>query len=134
MGKLKTTDYLISPDETFHSRSRAAVFGFATEAVVVTPAFPTGIPHPRERATSDHWFEVYKIRPGVFAIYEPHAHNAEPGYLPRVVEAMEQVRGGKVKGTLNKCKQKYIWWLFLPDGQVDRRDRQIPGSRLFHRL
>ncbi len=52
-------------------------------------------------------FCLHKIRPGVFAIYEPHAHNAEPGYLPRVVEAMEQVRGGKVKGTLNKSSNQW---------------------------
>ena len=38
------------------------------------------------------------------------AHNvpvAEPSYLPRVVEAMEQVRSGKVKGTPREGKQEY---------------------------
>jgi hypothetical protein len=37
------------------------------------------------------------------------AHNtpvAEPDYLPRVVQAMEQVRGGKVKGTPKNCKKE----------------------------
>jgi hypothetical protein len=38
------------------------------------------------------------------------AHNtpvAEPGYLPRVVEAMEQVRSGKVKAVPKNGKQEY---------------------------
>lgn len=38
------------------------------------------------------------------------AHNepvAEPSYLPRVVEAIEQVRNGKVKGTPRDGKQEY---------------------------
>lgn len=38
------------------------------------------------------------------------AHNepaAEPAYLPRVVEAIEQVRSGKVKGTPRDGKQEY---------------------------
>ncbi len=43
------------------------------------------------------------------------AHNtpvAEPGYLPRVVEAMEQVRSGKVKGTPKNSKQEYMFESF----------------------
>jgi glyoxylase-like metal-dependent hydrolase (beta-lactamase superfamily II) len=32
-------------------------------------------------ATSDPWFEVYKIRPGVFAIYEPHQSEEVISYL-----------------------------------------------------
>ncbi len=35
-----------------------------------------------ERVTmSDPWFEVYKVRPGVFAIYEPHQAEETIGYL-----------------------------------------------------
>ena len=40
------------------------------------------------------------------------AHNtpvAEPGYLPRVVGAMEQVRSGKVKGSPKDGKQEYTF-------------------------
>ena len=40
------------------------------------------------------------------------AHNtpvAEPSYLPRVVEAMEQVRSGKVRGTPKNGKQEYMF-------------------------
>jgi glyoxylase-like metal-dependent hydrolase (beta-lactamase superfamily II) len=40
------------------------------------------------------------------------AHNtpvAEPDYLPRVVEAMEQVRSGKVRGTPKNGKQEYTF-------------------------
>jgi glyoxylase-like metal-dependent hydrolase (beta-lactamase superfamily II) len=32
-------------------------------------------------ATADPWFEVYKIRPGVFAIYEPHQAEEVISYL-----------------------------------------------------
>ena len=31
--------------------------------------------------TADNWFEVYKIRPGVFAIYEPHQLEEVISYL-----------------------------------------------------
>lgn len=40
------------------------------------------------------------------------AHNtpvAEPSYLPRVVEAIEQVRSGKVNGTPKNGKQEYMF-------------------------
>ncbi len=40
------------------------------------------------------------------------AHNtpaADPGYLPRVVAAMERVRDGKVRGIPKKGKQEYIF-------------------------
>jgi glyoxylase-like metal-dependent hydrolase (beta-lactamase superfamily II) len=43
------------------------------------------------------------------------AHNtpvAEPDYLPRVAEAMEQIRSGKVKGTPKKGKQEYSFESF----------------------
>ncbi|MBZ5497054.1 MAG: MBL fold metallo-hydrolase [Acidobacteriia bacterium] len=30
---------------------------------------------------ADHWFEVYRIRPGVFAIYEPHQYEEVISYL-----------------------------------------------------
>src|SRR5579863_2177590 len=32
-------------------------------------------------STPDPWFEVYKIRPGVFAIYEPHQSEEVISYL-----------------------------------------------------
>src|ERR1700674_2872144 len=45
-----------------------------------------GLPRPAysklERVpTVDSWFEVYKIRPGVFAIYEPHQLEEVISYL-----------------------------------------------------
>jgi glyoxylase-like metal-dependent hydrolase (beta-lactamase superfamily II) len=50
------------------------------------PEWCKGLPRPAygklERVpTSDSWFEVYKIRPGVFAIYEPHQLEEVISYL-----------------------------------------------------
>jgi hypothetical protein len=86
--------------------------------------------------TPDQWFEVYKIRPGVFAIYEPHqfedayvasvkkmvglaarlqlllhSHNvplAEPDYRPRVLGAIQQVRG-HVKSVAKDGNREYMF-------------------------
>ncbi len=50
------------------------------------PEWCKGVPRPGysklERVpTADSWFEVYKIRPGVFAIYEPHQLEEVISYL-----------------------------------------------------
>ncbi|MBV8053521.1 MAG: MBL fold metallo-hydrolase [Acidobacteriaceae bacterium] len=50
------------------------------------PEWCRALPRPEYKAlervpTSDPWFEVYKIRPGVFAIYEPHQFEETISYL-----------------------------------------------------
>ena len=50
------------------------------------PEWCTNLPRPAysklERVqTADSWFEVYKIRPGIFAIYEPHQLEEVISYL-----------------------------------------------------
>jgi glyoxylase-like metal-dependent hydrolase (beta-lactamase superfamily II) len=50
------------------------------------PGWCKGLPRPAythlERVpTTDRWFEVYRIRPGVFAIYEPHQLEEVISYL-----------------------------------------------------
>src|SRR5438105_2718140 len=51
-----------------------------------TPDWCKGQPRPAYKSlervrTPDQWFEVYKIRPGVFAIYEPHQFEEVISYL-----------------------------------------------------
>jgi glyoxylase-like metal-dependent hydrolase (beta-lactamase superfamily II) len=50
------------------------------------PEWCKGLPRPAYRKlervpTADNWFEVYKIHPGVFAIYEPHQLEEVISYL-----------------------------------------------------
>src|SRR5215467_14487437 len=50
------------------------------------PEWCRDLPRPEYRsldrvAVSDKWFEVYRIRPGVFAIYEPHQSEEVISYL-----------------------------------------------------
>jgi glyoxylase-like metal-dependent hydrolase (beta-lactamase superfamily II) len=52
----------------------------------VTPDWCKKLPHPQyknlERVPSpDTWFEVYKVAPGVFAIYEPHQFEEAISFL-----------------------------------------------------
>lgn len=52
----------------------------------VTPTWCKQLPRPEYRAltrvnSADAWFEVYRIRPGVFAIYEPHQWEEVISYL-----------------------------------------------------
>jgi len=52
----------------------------------VTPDWCKSLPRPQyqhlERVPSaDSWFEVYKVAPGVFAIYEPHQFEEVISYL-----------------------------------------------------
>ena len=60
--------------------------GFAASIPADKPEWCTHLPRPvyatLERiSVSDPWFEVYKIRPGVFAIYEPHQSEEVISYL-----------------------------------------------------
>lgn len=59
---------------------------FWTSAFAETPEWCRNLPRPAykklERVElADKWFEVYKIRPGVFAIYEPHQAEEIISYL-----------------------------------------------------
>ena len=50
------------------------------------PEWCRGLPRPEYKtlervAVSDSWFEVYKVAPRVFAIYEPHQAEETIGYL-----------------------------------------------------
>ena len=50
------------------------------------PEWCSQLPRPAykslERVLSDEpWLEIYRIRPGVFAIYEPHQSEETIGYL-----------------------------------------------------
>lgn len=54
-----------------------AIFFLVASVLAQKPEWCAHLPRPAyaklERVkTADTWFEVYKIRPGVFAIYEPH--------------------------------------------------------------
>jgi len=51
-----------------------------------TPEWCRALPHPEYKTlqrvhVSDPWFEVYKVAPGVFAIYEPHQYEETISYL-----------------------------------------------------
>jgi len=61
-------------------------FWLLTSVSAQTPDWCKSQPRPAysklERVkTPDQWFEVYKIRPGVFAIYEPHQFEEVISYL-----------------------------------------------------
>src|SRR5437899_214882 len=50
------------------------------------PEWCSNLPRPEYKnlervSVSDKWFEVYRIRPGVFAIYEPHQSEEVISYL-----------------------------------------------------
>lgn len=64
----------------------AVLFYFVVSAFPQKPEWCARLPRPEyaklERIhTTDSWFEVYKIRPGVFAIYEPHQSEEVISYL-----------------------------------------------------
>lgn len=63
-----------------------AAFGLLFAAQAQQPEWCRNLPRPAykdlDRVTvSDKWFEVYRIRPGVFAIYEPHQSEEVISYL-----------------------------------------------------
>lgn len=58
----------------------------ASSAMAQTPDWCKALPRPiyatLERIKNpDNWFEIYRIRPGVFAIYEPHQSEEVISYL-----------------------------------------------------
>jgi len=65
----------------FLALSTASVF-----AQAAIPEWCRALPHPEYKtlqrvAISDPWFEVYKVAPAVFAIYEPHQFEETISYL-----------------------------------------------------
>lgn len=63
-----------------------AVFGFTVCISAQKPEWCRELPRPvyatlEKVSVPDPWFEVYKIRPGVFAIYEPHQSEEVISYL-----------------------------------------------------
>jgi glyoxylase-like metal-dependent hydrolase (beta-lactamase superfamily II) len=59
---------------------------FADQKSDEKPAWCRDLPRPAYRklervAVADKWFEVYRIRPGVFAVYEPHQQEEIISYL-----------------------------------------------------
>ena len=67
----------------------AAAFALATSVAAAQtklPAWCRALPRPEYKALerlpiADPWFEVYKVAPGVFAIYEPHQSEETISYL-----------------------------------------------------
>ena len=64
----------------------AVFFSLALSAFSQTPEWCRPLPRPayatlQRVKVSDPWFEVYRIRPGVFAIYEPHQYEEVISYL-----------------------------------------------------
>lgn len=62
------------------------VLSLALPAHAQQPEWCRKLPRPayaslQRVAIADNWFEVYKIRPGVFAIYEPHQFEEVISYL-----------------------------------------------------
>src|SRR5258705_10155898 len=74
---------------TLRNLSVAIALAFATavaSAQTKIPDWCRPLPRPEyktlERVSiSDPWFEVYKVAPGVFAIYEPHQSEETISYL-----------------------------------------------------
>jgi glyoxylase-like metal-dependent hydrolase (beta-lactamase superfamily II) len=79
----------IIPPEMSHMLERAsllAVLGLVLALADEKPQWCRDLPRPQyaklERVASpDPWFEVYKIRPGVFAMYEPRQSEEVISYL-----------------------------------------------------
>ncbi|HZD95121.1 MAG TPA: MBL fold metallo-hydrolase [Candidatus Sulfotelmatobacter sp.] len=63
-----------------------AVSGLASQNSTQAPEWCRALPRPEYRSLGrvnvpDKWFEVYKVRPGIFAIYEPHQAEEVISYL-----------------------------------------------------
>jgi glyoxylase-like metal-dependent hydrolase (beta-lactamase superfamily II) len=63
-----------------------AALSFLLVAQAQLPEWCRDLPRPEYKnlervSVSDKWFEVYRIRPGVFAIYEPHQSEEVISYL-----------------------------------------------------
>jgi glyoxylase-like metal-dependent hydrolase (beta-lactamase superfamily II) len=64
--------------------SEASLFAQQSQAQI--PAWCEALPRPEYKSlervkVSDPWFEVYRVAPGTFAIYEPHQSEETIGYL-----------------------------------------------------
>jgi len=67
-------------------RFALAVFLLLSAVQAATPEWCSALPRPEYKAlprvtVSDPWFEVYRVAPAVFAIYEPHQFEETIGYL-----------------------------------------------------
>src|SRR5580700_2449566 len=63
-----------------------AVWGSSAVAQTISPDWCKALPRPEYKTLervlpNDPWFEVYKVAPGVFAIYEPHQAEEVISYL-----------------------------------------------------
>src|SRR6184192_2176418 len=63
-----------------------ALLEVAVIAQTQIPEWCRALPRPEYRSlhrvdVSDPWFEVYEVRPGVFAVYEPHQAEEVISYL-----------------------------------------------------
>src|SRR5437588_10601906 len=63
-----------------------AILAFVVSVAGEKPEWCKDLPRPVYRTlervnSTEPWFEVYRIRPGVFAIYEPHQSEEVISYL-----------------------------------------------------
>ena len=84
-------------------------FSSPTNPLATRPDWCRTLPRPVYRtlervAIKDYWFEVYKIRPGVFAIYEPHQSEEVISYLILGTKRAVLFDTGMVSATFAK------WW------------------------
>lgn len=68
--------------------SAPSAVSLADSAQAEKPEWCKKLPHPENQSlervnVADPWFEVYKVAPGVFAIYEPHQSEEVISYLIR---------------------------------------------------
>jgi len=93
-SKQTTATFLRGARAACHCIAVALLFAAIAARVVraqapsrpLTPEWCSQLPHPQykrlERVPSpDPWFEVYKVAPGVFAIYEPHQFEEAISFL-----------------------------------------------------
>ncbi len=69
-----------------HSRSHFHLVALANSAAAQKPEWCKQLPRPEYKklirmSTPDPWFEVYSVRPGVLAIYEPQQAEEVISYL-----------------------------------------------------
>src|SRR5436190_15993277 len=62
------------------------LLAIAVSATIEQPEWCRQLPHPEYKrlkrvSVPDPWFEVYAVRPGVFALYEPHQSEEVISYL-----------------------------------------------------
>ncbi len=92
-----------------------------------TPAWCSALPRPEYKplervSVSDPWFEVYRVAPGVLAIYEPHQAEEVISYL--IVGTKQAALFDTGMGDRTSS-----WWLGA-DGEWVRHDRSDDGTPL----